>query len=76
MSGEKTVQLLDLTTGKDRLVGKHEGAYSLAYSPDGKWVALSSSDGTARLWDVAGKRPGRILKLIFRGTAGQAKRIP
>ena len=45
------------------LTGHSDGVTSVAMSPDGKKVASSSLDGTARLWDAA---TGKEL-LIFRG---------
>lgn len=53
--------------------GHTKGVNALAFSPDGKQLASGSSDGTARLWDVAQRtsKPlsalgqGRVLSLGF-----------
>jgi WD40 repeat protein len=54
-----TVQLLDVASGKllKTLPGTAEfGAVALAFSPDGKTLAMGSVDGQAQLWDLdAGK---------------------
>ncbi|MEM7152977.1 MAG: protein kinase [Myxococcota bacterium] len=49
------------------LRGHEDYVSCLAYSPDGRWLATGSYDGSARLWDSARGQPGRTLA----GDAGQ-----
>jgi WD40 repeat protein/serine/threonine protein kinase len=51
-----SVRLWDVATGKERSAFQEPdgGAYSVAFSPDGKTLAsANSSTGTIKLWDVA-----------------------
>ncbi|MDJ0501064.1 MAG: AAA family ATPase, partial [Nostocales cyanobacterium LE14-WE4] len=53
-SGDKTIKIWDVTTGKvlNTLKG-HEGyVLSVGFSPDGKQLASGSGDKTIKIWDV------------------------
>lgn len=45
------------------LLGHKDRVTSVAYSPDGRWIATASWDGTARVWDAKTGKEGRLLKL-------------
>jgi WD40 repeat protein len=67
---EYTVELWDVARGTVvRTVGGQASAYSVAFSPDGKTVAVGDGSGMVFLWDVASG--GSILKL----NAGAAGRV-
>jgi len=52
---EHHIYVVDLDSGAMEwyLVGHTEVVMDVAYSPDGKWLASSSADNTARIFDVA-----------------------
>jgi WD40 repeat protein len=54
-SGDDTLRLWEVTTGKERLkvIGKTTGFSSIAFSPDGKTIASAGGAGNAiQLWDM------------------------
>jgi WD40 repeat protein len=57
------VSLWDAETGKSHaLLAGHQGDVTSAeFSPDGKSVVTTATDGTARVWDVATGRPRHVL---------------
>lgn len=54
-SGYGRIRLYDLATGQHigLLTGHEDTVESLAFSPDGKWLASGSYDTTIKMWDVA-----------------------
>jgi WD40 repeat protein len=58
------VQIWDLRTGKQRalLEGKGAGVVQLAYSPDGKRLAVGQRDGTVLVWDLRSRSVVRTLR--------------
>jgi WD40 repeat protein len=52
---EREIRLWDTATGKERrrLQGHDDWTTSLAISPDGKFLASASLDGTILVWDIA-----------------------
>jgi WD40 repeat protein len=58
---ENEIRIVDLTTGRDQAVLLVEGVFfrSMAFSPDGQYLATSLVDGTVRVYDVATGRERR-----------------
>ena len=61
---DRVVTLWDAATGQviRTFPGHTRGVFRLAFSPDGKLLASSSTDGTVRLWDVAAGAPLHTLQ--------------
>ncbi len=50
------VKIWSMETGAEIAAIPEVNAFSVEYSPDGKWLAVGSDNGTLILWDVVGKR--------------------
>ena len=59
-----TVKVWDSTSGQEMLTLKGQTAAltTVAFSPDGKLLAVANSDKTVRLWDVASGQEMLTLK--------------
>jgi WD40 repeat protein len=71
VEGEHIVRFWDTTTGKERKQLRIPGVISLAYSPNGQWLAISWNSGTVDVWDLEGTG---VLK-TFAGYGNNAVRL-
>ena len=54
-----------LADGQKRLLGMGAQAWSLAYSPDGQWLATGNDAGTIKLWNAS---DGMVVRVLAGGT--------
>ncbi|MCA2694109.1 MULTISPECIES: serine/threonine-protein kinase [unclassified Microcystis] len=59
----KTIKIWEVATGKElrTLTGHSNGVTSVAYSPDGRYLASGSWDDTIKIWEVATGKELRTL---------------
>jgi WD40 repeat protein len=63
-SGDKTIKLWNLATGKEirTLQGHQNQVFSVSFSPDGQTLASGSGDKTIKLWNLATGKEIRTLQ--------------
>ncbi|HKI37758.1 MAG TPA: hypothetical protein VKA46_38250 [Gemmataceae bacterium] len=56
---DRAPRLWDAAGGKvlQRLAGSKEAVYALAFSPDGRTLAVAGAGKVIRLWDVSPPKP-------------------
>jgi WD40 repeat protein len=67
-SWDSTVTVLDVATDQPslELVGHTRGANGVTYSPDGRYIATTSTDDTMRLWEAT---TGQLMQVDHEETA-------
>ena len=72
-SGDRTIRLWDVTTGKEksRFPGHQAKIYSLALSPDGRTLASGGSDQIVRLWEIVSSQEIQQ----FQGHQGEVRSV-
>ncbi|HKC63680.1 MAG TPA: hypothetical protein VKB86_08580 [Pyrinomonadaceae bacterium] len=54
----KKIEVWDVDSKRDPLIIPHSyGVYSMAFSPDGRYLVIGSSDNTAKVLDVSSSKP-------------------
>jgi WD40 repeat protein/transcriptional regulator with XRE-family HTH domain len=71
-SGDALLTSLTSLEAPPRIFSGHTNdVWGVAFSPDGKYLASGSSDGTARMWDLANGETVRV----FEGHAGEVSEV-